>query len=258
MRNQREAGDFPCQILRLVNGKPEPVHSRFNTAYATLLNLYRRYGPDLLELFPQTLYYFQTNGRRRQEGLDLMQRKLDLLSSSGYLSSTALTEKGMFASWLYGYELLLTELYTEGCLTNLDSNALAILMTAIVYEPRPRTPSARPHSLSKRLTHICQQPLANIHKTEKHFRISPRTKAPAFHLSHAMDAWLRQEPFHRLTKLCDADEGEIVRYFRMSVQLLRQLMQTPTVDDRTHATAGKAMRKINRDVIDAEAQLRMG
>jgi len=65
-------------------------------------------------------------------------------------------------------------------------------------------------------------------------------------------------PFDRLTKLCDVDEGEIVRYFRMSVQLLRQLAEMPSTDAALQATAQKALRRINRDVIDAEAQLRLG
>ncbi|MDP3767542.1 MAG: DEAD/DEAH box helicase, partial [Dehalococcoidia bacterium] len=35
------------EVLRLLQGTPEPVHSRFNTTYATLLNLYRRHGRGL-------------------------------------------------------------------------------------------------------------------------------------------------------------------------------------------------------------------
>ena len=70
-------------------------------------------------------------------------------------------------------------------------------------------------------------------------------------------------PFDRLGKFCDVDEGELVRYFRMTVQLLRQLAEMPVPalekgGPGLRATAEKAMRRINRDVIDAEAQLRMG
>ena len=65
-------------------------------------------------------------------------------------------------------------------------------------------------------------------------------------------------PFTRITKLADADEGELVRYFRMAVQLLRQLAELPVADAALRATAEKAFRRINRDVIDAEAQLRLG
>ncbi len=246
------------EIHRLLHAEPEPVHSRFNTTYATLLNLYRRHGRSLLDFFPNTLYYFQTSGARRQAGLELMQRKLHLLEAMGYLAQTALTPKGEFGSWVYGYELLLTELYTRGALSPLDPLSLAILMAAVVYEPRPRSLPPKPHRLGKQLRELCEEPLGRIHKEETRFRVGPKTKVPAFHLSHALDAWMSNAPFERLTKLCDVDEGEIVRYFRMTVQLLRQLSETPAGDDTLRTTAQKALRRINRDVIDAEAQLRLG
>ena len=69
---------------------------------------------------------------------------------------------------------------------------------------------------------------------------------------------MAQAPFERITQLCDVDEGELVRYFRMSVQLLRQLAEMPVNDPALRATAEQARRRINRDVIDAEAQLRLG
>ncbi len=245
-------------VMRILHDRPEPVHSRFNTTYATLLNLYRRHGEALLEMFPKTLYYFQTTGSRRQLGLELMQRKLRLLEAVGYLTPQGLTDRGEFASWVYGYELLVTELHHAGRLAELDALSLAVLMVSIVYEPKPRMSPPKSHRLSKRLAGLCQEPLARIHKEEHRFKISPRTKTPAFHLSYAMEAWMSNAPFSRLTKLCEVDEGEIVRYFRMTVQLLRQLYESPAANPSLKATAEKALRRINRDVVDAEAQLRMG
>jgi superfamily II RNA helicase len=246
------------EVLHVLHAKPEPVHSRFNTAYATLLNLYRRHGRKLLEVFPRTLYYAQTSGSRREQGLSLMERKLDLLDSLGYLTPDGLTVKGEFGAWMYGYELLLAELYLAGHLAPLDPTVLAVLMTAIVYEPRPRADAPKPHHLSKRLGELCRGSLERVHKEEARFRIHPKTKAPAFHLSHAMEAWTGGAAFERITRLADVDEGELVRYFRMAVQLLRQLAESPVGDSRLAATAEKARRRINRDVVDAEAQLRLG
>ncbi len=187
-----------------------------------------------------------------------MQRKLDLLDALGYLDREGLTEKGLFASWLYGYELLLTELFVAKHLSQLDPTGLALLLAGIVFEPRPRSVPPKTHRLSKQLAALCEEPLERIHKAEARFHVFPKTKVPAFALSAPLDAWMRQEPFHRLLKLCDVDEGEIVRYFRMTLQLLRQLAEAPGADARLRATATKAVQRINRDVIDAEAQLRMG
>lgn len=246
------------ELQKLLNGSPEPVHSRFNTTYATLLNLYRRYQRSLLDIFPRTLYYFQTTGQKRQAGLEAMQRKLELLESLGYLTPEGLTDRGEFGAWVYGYELLLTELYHRRDLTPLDPLKLAILMAAVVYEPRPRALPPKSHPLIHALEELCEAPLSRIHKAEHRFHISPVTKEPSFHLTRALEAWMSQAPFEQLTKLCDVDEGEIVRYFRMTVQLLRQLWESPAADDTLKASAEKAFRRINRGVIDAEAQLRLG
>ncbi|MBI4003387.1 MAG: DEAD/DEAH box helicase [Candidatus Omnitrophica bacterium] len=246
------------EVQHLLQGEPEPVHSRFNTTYATLLNLFRRHGPALVELFPKTLYYFQTSGARRQAGLDLMQRKLELLRILGYLTPTTLTPKGEFGAWLYGHELLLTELHTDGRLDDLSVHELALLAAAIVFEPKPKMGAAKSHRVSKRLASRCAEPLARIHKEEARLRIAPRAKAPAFHLSLAMDAWLQKAAFAKLTRLCEVDEGEIVRYFRMAVQLLRQLAEAPAAEPSLRTAARKALERVNRDVVDAEAQLRLG
>ena len=246
------------EVMKVLHNAPEKVQSRFNTAYATLLNLYRRHGREVLAIFPKTLYYFQTSGPRRQAGLDLMQRKLNLLEEHGYLVSQGLTDKGEFASWLYGYELLLTELHTRHLLEPLDPPALAVLLAAVVYEPRPALEPVKAHAMSRRLEQLCEEPLARIHRAEERFTIHPRSKAPHFQLSAAMEAWFHGAPFPRLTKLSQVDEGEIVRYFRMTVQLLRQLVDTPAADARLRKKAQLALTRINRDVVDAEQQLRLG
>jgi superfamily II RNA helicase len=231
-------------VMRVLHSKPEKVQSRWNSAYATLLNLYRHHGRQLLELFPQTLYAFQTSGSRRLAGLRLMERKLDLLMDLGYLDEGSLSAKGAFASWLYGYELLLTELHAQRLLETLDPPALAVLLAAVVYEPRPGLRLPKAHALSRRLEELCRDPLMRIHRAEQRFAIHPKSKAPHFQLAAAMEAWFHGAAFSRLAKLCEVDDGEIVRYFRMSVQLLRQLIETPAADatlrrHAPHAVAAK-------------------
>ena len=93
---------------------------------------------------------------------------------------------------------------------------------------------------------------------ERAYRVRPLTKTPSFALSHAMEAWMHKTPFTRLTRLADADEGELVRYFRMTVQLLRQLIDAPATEEPLRRKARTALERVNRDVVDAEQQLRLG
>ncbi|MBI3320311.1 MAG: hypothetical protein HYZ89_06990, partial [Candidatus Omnitrophica bacterium] len=136
--------------------------------------------------------------------------------------------------------------------------ALAVLLVAVVYEPRPGLQLPKTHALSRRLEQLCEPTVAMVHRAEQRFRIAPKSKTPHMQLSAAMEAWFHGAAFARLSPLCDVDDGEIVRYFRMTVQLLRQLLETPAADASLRRKAQLALRKINRDVVDAEQQLRLG
>jgi superfamily II RNA helicase len=55
-----------------------------------------------------------------------------------------------------------------------------------------------------------------------------------------------------------ADEGELVRYFRMIIQILRQLRNIPFISASFKQNIQEALVMINRDEVDAEKQLREG
>ena len=164
--------------------------------------------------------------------------------------------KGQFASWMYGYELLLSEMLEDGYLETLNEVRLSVLLIALVFEPRknqdcPKLPSNLESVEKKSL-----QFLRNVHTKESAYKIYPATKLPQFHLATALEAWLGGCAFKDLGRHTDVDEGEIIRYFRMVIQLLRQLKQAPQVSENLRQTANNALRKINRDLVDAERQLR--
>jgi superfamily II RNA helicase len=68
---------------------------------------------------------------------------------------------------------------------------------------------------------------------------------------------MRGEEFEKILRLTTADEGELVRYLRMVIQLLRELLNAPHVSEKIRANARKARKLINRDIVDAEKQLRV-
>lgn len=250
--------DIPCpEVERILYGRNEPIRSQFNAAYATLLNLYRDFGPGLSDIYPRSFHYFQSSRKRREEAFGLIERKLTLLEEMGYLKKEGLTLKGEFAASLFGYELLLSEMQEGGVLDGLDELGLSILLSGFVFEPRKgdRLPSLGHQN--ERLLKAAEHYSALIHRRESKLRISPYTKPPHFHLAPVMEAWVRGETFEGLLRLTSTDEGELVRYFRMTIQLLRELLSAPHVSTRLRRTAERARELINRDVIDAEKQLRI-
>jgi len=244
------------EVKRIIYGRPEEVKSQLNSSYATILNLYEKYHKDIFKIYPLSLHYFQSRKHEQREALRLIEDKLKLLRELGYIENSELTAKGKFAKTVYGYELILAELYAEKILEQLDEFGLGILAVAVVFEPRK---NQHPPSLSKtsrKIKNVCEQIYERIKHQERRYRIYPLSKPAYFHLSSSVEAWLRGTNFSKILQFTDTDEGEVVRYLRMGIQVLREIngagISSPILRERIRET----IRVINRDIVDAEKQLR--
>lgn len=245
---------FP-ELHKVIYGNSERVQSRFNASYATILNLYDKYGERLYDIYPLSLHHFQAKMEFRKKAVSLLRAKVGILKELGYIRKNRITEKGVFASSIYGYELSLSELYEKGILEKLTELELGILCVALVFEPRK---ISRPPKLGRNARSLCritEESLSKIQKMEKRFEIRPLSKSYSYHLASCIEAWINGEHFDRLLRYTDEDEGEIIRYFRMAVQILRELLDVPT-SQGFKAKVKKVIHLVNRDIIDAEKQLR--
>ncbi len=247
------------EAKRVIYGPAEEVKSQLNTSYATILNLYEKHKDELFKIYPLSFHCFQSRKNDQKEALRLIESRLRLLKDGGYIDNGSLTQKGEFAKTSYGYELILSELYDQQILEQLDESELGVISVSLVFEPRKnqRLPSSLSKS-SRKLKNICLDVYDRIKDKEQRFRIYPFSKLPYFHLSTAMEAWLRGTNFEKMLRFSDTDEGEIVRYFRMSVQILREISEAKVVSYILKDKIKETIRVINRDVVDAEKQLREG
>jgi superfamily II RNA helicase len=246
----------PQEVKQIIYGKPEEVRSQLNTSYATILSLYEKYKDELFKIYPLSLHYFQSRKRERQEALRLMEDKLKLLKTCGYIDNGQLTQKGVFAKAVYGYELILAELFDEKILEQLDEFGLGVVCAAVVFEPRKNQHLPSLSKASGRLKTTCEQIYDSIRHREQRYKIYPVSKPVYFHLSNATEAWLRGTNFSKVVQLTDTDEGEVIRYFRMSVQILREINDSRISSHILREKIRETIRVINRDIVDAEKQLR--
>ena len=245
------------EVRRVIYGKPEDVRSQFNTAYATILNLYEKNGDDFLKVYPLSFHYFQTREHERKEAIRLMNAKLRLLKDLKFIEGAALTGKGRFAKSVYGYELLTSEIYQEGIFEHLDEISLGILAAGIVFEPRR---GERIQPLSKKAQQLkaaCDKIYNTIRHKESRHGIYPFSRPAHFSLSRAMECWMSGMEFSKMLGFADADEGELIRYFRMAIQVLRE-MRDAQVSYLLKAKVNKTIQMINRGIVDAEKELREG
>lgn len=244
------------EVEKVIFGGYEKVISQFNTSYATLLHLYARYREDIYDIYPLSFHYFQSNAKRRQDNLDLMRSKVELLKRWGYISENQLSDKGIFASQVYGYELTFAELYKAKTLEQLDEFQLGMLAAALVFEPRKQDEPVRLIRRAKIVQDVVSGLSDKIIKEERKCRITPASKRCFFHLAGGLLVWMQGADFNRTLMQTNVDEGEVIRYFRMAVQLLREIYSAPVVSALLKEKARNAINAINRDVVDAEKQLR--
>ncbi len=246
----------PEELHKIIFSVPEKVHSHFNASYATILNLYQRYGEKLYDIYPKTFYYFQVKKDQRQRGVYFLKAKLDILKELGYIHRKGqLSSKGIFASRVYGYEMVLSELYEQQELEKLSLTQLGVLVLACIFEPRKGTQKPVLHRSASDMEFKTKKIVRRIQRLEKDVGLRILTKECHFHLTPVLEAWLRHESFSSILKYTNVDEGEIVRYFRMTIQVLREII----IESMTSEFQDKVSRLIhlmNRDVIDSEKQLR--
>jgi superfamily II RNA helicase len=245
-------------VKRVIYGRPEEVRSQLNTSYATILNLYEKYQDGLFKIYPLSLHYFQSRKHEQKEAVRLIEAKLKLLRDLSYIDGNSLTDKGQFAKSVYGYELLLAELYDEKILEQLDEFGLGVLAAAVVFEPRKNQHMTGISKNSRRIKIACEEIYDRIKQKERKLRIYPFSKPAYFNLSTSMETWLRGTAFDKTLQTTDTDEGEVVRYFRMSVQILREINDAKVSSYILKGKIKETIRVINRDVVDAEKQLREG
>jgi superfamily II RNA helicase len=244
------------EVKRIIFGPAEEVKSQLNTSYATILNLYEKHKEGLFRIYPLSLHYYQSRKHEQKEALRLIEAKLKLLKELGYIDKDLLTNKGQFAKTVYGYELILSELYDQNVLEQLDEFGLGVICAAIVFEPRKNQHMPSLSKSTRKIKHACEDIYDKIKHKELRYRIYPLSKQPYFHLSNCMEAWLRGTNFSKILQLTDTDEGEVVRYFRMGVQILREINDAEVASYILKEKIKETMRVINRDIVDAEKQLR--
>ncbi len=247
--------DYPS-LKGMLYGEYEPINSQFNSCYATILNLYKIMGEKIYDIYPRSFHFYQAKPWEKKKALSLLKRKISLLKQLRYILEDGISWKADLASKVYSFELQIGELFENGFLESLDEKTLFIVILALTYEPRKGERKPKLDKKIKKIKDRLEDFLENIHKEEKGLHIYPLSKRFYFHLTNAGLAWWEGAGFVELNKFCDIDEGEIVRYFRMSLQVFREMVSSHIIKDDFKKKLLNCFKRINRDEVDAEKQLR--
>ena len=185
--------------------------------------------------------------------------RLKVLEELGYTEAQTLLPRGSTAAHLYGYEVQLTQLLFGGFFERLTEDEINCLMVAIVTEPR-KDVYFKPLNDERLLEilHAVNSEISFIQYLESKHKVTEITPMLELRLCTAMLAWSRGGEFDQLEKYAHLDAGDFVRTFRLVIDQLRQIRRTMAGHDVLVDKLSRCIGKINRDVIDAERQLRIG
>ena len=185
--------------------------------------------------------------------------RLKVLEELGYIEEQSLLPRGTTASHIYGYEIQLTQLLFSGFFEKLTEDEINCLMIAIVSEPRKDGYYKRlkdEHLLE--IFYDVSSEISDIQYLETKHKVTEVTPMLELRLCTAMLAWSQGCEFDQLEKYARLDAGDFVRTFRLVIDQLRQIRRAMTGHTTLVDKLNRCIEKINRDVVDAERQLRIG
>jgi len=243
------------EIERLFNGKNETISSRFSASYATILNLYSQFGEGAFDLFRKSLRNYRkgqftfTTSYRKEE--DQITKRVKFLQAAGFLIGTQLTAKGSLAARVNGYEIQAAELYYSRSFEECSAMQLPVLIAAIITEERRGRKNLPASEIRMRFGG--EAVIKKLRHKEIRFEVDPPIRELDFSLAAPVYSWANGCSLKELESF-GIPEGDLIRLLRMTIQLLRTLRDAipdPFIADRMH----EALLFINRDVVDAQAEL---
>ena len=186
--------------------------------------------------------------------------RLKILKELGYIDASGLLPRGKVAAQIYGYEIQVTQLLFKGVLEKLSEDELNVLAMAIVCEDRKDWGYYRKLDDKKiqRLLKTTDREIETIQILEEQYQVDPGTPKLVTKLSAAMLAWSQGCEFETLPQYVKLADGDFVRSFRLVIDLLRQVRRAVDGHNALLDKVDRCLDKINRDVVDAERQLRAG
>ncbi len=258
--------DRATGVRRVMTGRAEPVRSRWNPDYGTILSLYSHMGDRVVETYAKSFAKFQRERRRkgqapgRSDEERLLAARLALLKDNGYISEGRVTEKGRFTSRVNGFEIPAAEWRDAGLLDHLDVRHLAALLLSAVYEPRVDEMTSPPKDRSlDTLRDEAHEIIARWRSAEWEAGLTDLVREPHFGLSAVLEEWWEGAPLAQVRRLTSASEGDLVRWLRLLIQYARQVRKAALVNETAvRKKLDTIIDTVNRDEVDARRQLELG
>ncbi len=178
----------------------------------------------------------------------------EILERAGYIENGNPTEAGVTCSMVRAEnELFLSEIILRGILDELQPYELASVICALVTEDLrtdvyPNQPISR--NTRKALNRI-KEVRKKIAILQRDYDINTEMYINSYY-SPLMEQWVMGTPWEDISKQVDSSEGDIVRIFKRTVDVLRQLTILPNLSEDLKQNAKAAITGILKEPVDVD------
>ena len=253
-RQAQEAGMHNAPEVIEYEKKTKELHEKITHSKCEVCRKYQKHIKDL-EILPRfTKKYNKINETIEYEKDIYWRQFLNLMKVAevtGHLEGNYPTKKGlMTATARTENEIFFIELIETGILNDLSASELAAILCAVVTED-VRLETYQQFRISKKIRktlHECNELRRSLIRIQQEHDVN----APIFvnaDYSALIDHWVLGGEWDSLFVGLETGEGDIVRIFKRTIDLLRQITNIKGVSPELAKTAGIAIDGINRDPI---------
>lgn len=177
-----------------------------------------------------------------------------VLTKLGYLENDFPTEKGFLCSTIRAEnELYIAEMLLSGILDELTPAQLSAVVCAVITEDLrgdvfPSQPLSHP-------TRKALNQLKNVRKkiavVQRDYDIDTEMYINSYY-SPLIEMWVEGMSWEELTGMTQSSEGDVVRVFKRTIDILRQIANAQYVNPQLNETAKNAIKAILKEPIDVD------
>ena len=176
-----------------------------------------------------------------------------VLQDFGYLKDDYPTEKGVTTSQIRSEnELFIAEIVFSHILENLTPAQLAAVICAVTTEDLrvdiPHLPISEP---VRKTLNLIKNIKRHIEKAQSKEGVEDVMYINAY-FSSLIELWVEGAEWETITEQIDMGEGDIVRAFKRTVDVLRQFTTIDNIPEALAFTAREAINKIQREPVDLD------
>lgn len=177
-----------------------------------------------------------------------------VLERLGYIENDYPNEKGLLCSALRAEnELYIAEILLSGILDDLTPSQLSAVICAVITEDL-RGDVFPTQSISNEVRKTLNK-LKNIRKkiavVQRDYDIDTEMYINSYY-SPLIEMWVNGIKWEELTEMTESSEGDTVRVFKRTVDILRQIANAQYINPQLNDTAKEAIKAILREPIDVD------